>query len=213
MTTFLLIRHGESLANVNGRFAGHLDVPLSETGHTQAAITAEYIRSHYTVDAVYASDLVRAFDTGKAVADRLNLPVTPDNAFREIFAGDWEGAVYDDLPKRFPASFHIWLTDIGNAVCDHGESVAHLQERVLTALRRIAAEHDGQTVAIATHATPIRSLQCFCEGKPLGDMKTVPWVSNASITVVEYDNDAFRLFEVGKDAHLGGQRTAFPKKI
>ena len=213
MTTFLLIRHGESLANVDGRFAGHLDVPLSTTGHAQAAITAEYIQAHYTVDAVYTSDLARAFDTGKAVADRLNLSVTSDNALREIFAGDWEGAVYDDLPKQFPASFHTWLADIGNAVCDGGESVAHLQERVLTALRRIAAEHDGQTVVIATHATPIRALQCFCEGKPLGDMKTVPWVSNASVTVIEYEDGTFRLLEVGKDAHLGGQRTAFPKKI
>ncbi len=213
MTTLLLIRHGESLANVEGRFAGHLDAPLSETGRAQAAITAEYIRSHYTVNAVYASDLARAFDTGKAVADRFGLPTNPDSNLREIFAGDWEGAVYDDLPKQFPTSFHTWLTDIGNAVCDHGESVAHLQERVLTALRRIAAEHDGQTVVFATHATPIRSLQCFCEGKPLGDMKTVPWVSNASITVVECAQDALRLLEVGKDAHLGQQRTAFPKKI
>ncbi len=213
MTTLLLIRHGESLANVEGRFAGHLDAPLSETGHAQAAITAEYIRSHYTVDAVYASDLARAFDTGRAVADRLNLSVTPDRALREIFAGDWEGAVYDDLPKQFPASFHIWLTDIGNAVCDHGESVAHLQKRVLTALRHIGDEHDGQTVVIATHATPIRSLQCFCEGKSLDDMKNVPWVSNASVTVVEYEHNMFRLLAVGKDAHLGGQRTAFPKKI
>ncbi len=213
MTTFLLIRHGESLANVEGRFAGHLDAPLSTTGQAQAVITAEYIRSHYAVDAVYASDLARAFDTGKAVADQFGLPMNPDSDLREIFAGDWEGAVYDDLPKQFPASFHTWLTDIGNAVCDGGESVAHLQGRVLTALRRIAAEHDGQTVVIATHATPIRSLQCFCEGKPLDEMKTVPWVSNASVTVVECEQGALRLLEVGKDAHLGQQRTAFPKKI
>ena len=213
MTTLLLIRHGESLANVEGRFAGHLNVPLSETGHAQAAITAEYIKSHYAVDAVYASDLSRAFETGKAVADRFGLLTNPDSDLREIFAGDWEGAVYDDLPKHFPTSFHTWLTDIGNAVCDNGESVAHLQERVLNALRRIAAEHDGQTVIIATHATPIRSLQCFCEGKPLGEMKSVPWVSNASITVVECDQGTLRLLEVGKDDHLGGQRTAFPKKI
>ena len=69
MTALLLIRHGESIANVDGRFAGHLDIPLSETGYVQADITAHYIHSHYTVDAVYASDLLRAFHTGKAVAD------------------------------------------------------------------------------------------------------------------------------------------------
>lgn len=213
MTTLLLIRHGESEANVDGRFAGHLDVPLSETGHTQAAITADYIASHYTVDAVYASDLLRAFHTGKAVADRFGLPTVPDPALREIFAGDWEGAIYDDLPKQFPASFQTWLTDIGHASCENGESVAHLQERFLAALCRIASEHDGKTVVIATHATPIRSLQCYCEGKPLGEMKTVPWVSNASVTVVECENGTLHLLEAGQDHHLGQKRTAFPKKI
>ena len=213
MTTLLLIRHGESVANVEGRFAGHLDAPLSETGHVQAAITAEYIHSQYTVDAVYASDLSRAFETGKAVADRRDISITPDSSLREIFAGDWEGAIYDDLPKQFPTSFHTWLTDIGNAVCDHGESIAHLQERVLITLRRIAAKHDGQTVVIATHATPIRAVQCFCEGKTLNEMKNVPWVSNASITVVEYEHNSFRLLTIGEDAHLGQQRTAFPNKI
>ncbi len=213
MTTLLLIRHGESMANTEKRFAGHLDAPLSATGQAQAAITAEYIRSHYTVDAVYASDLLRAFDTGKAVADRLGLPITPDTALREIFAGDWEGATFDDLQQHFPASYGVWLSDIGNAVCDHGESVAQLQQRFIAALHRIAEKHDGKTVVVATHATPIRTMQCHCEGKLLSDMHRVPWVTNASVTAVEYENGVLRLIQAGSDAHLGQNRTTLPTNV
>ena len=211
MTTLLLIRHGESLANVDGRFAGHLDAPLSETGHKQAAITAAYIRSRYTIGAVYASDLSRAFDTGKAVADSFGLPTTPDTDLREIFAGDWEGAIYDDLPKQFPASFHTWLTDIGNAVCDGGEAVAHLQERVLTALRRIAAEHDGGTVVVATHATPIRALECAWREVGADGAKDVPFVANASVTVVEYEGDTVKILLRGYHDHHGELSTGLPR--
>lgn len=210
MTTFLLIRHGESMANTEKRFAGHSDVPLSPLGASQAETTADYIATHYHVDSVYASDLLRAFHTGKAIGDRLNLPVIPDRALREIAAGDWEGVRFDDLQRDFAASYDIWLSDIGNAVCDHGESVAALQTRFLEALRRISAENDGKTVVIATHATPIRALQCHCEGKPLSDMKSIPWVTNASITVAEYENNAFRLIQAGNDTHLGQNRTTLP---
>ncbi len=180
MTTFLLIRHGESMANTEKRFAGHLDIPLSPLGEQQAEITATHIAAHYAVDAVYASDLQRAYHTGKAVADKLHIPIYADKALREICAGDWESVSFDDLQTRFPSTYAVWLSDIGNAVCDNGETVAGLQERFLTALRRIASENDGKTIAIATHATPIRSLQCHCEGKPLGEMYAVPWATNAS---------------------------------
>ncbi len=213
MTTLLLIRHGESQANLEERFAGHLDVPLSETGKAQAEATAVYIASHYTVDAVYASDLARAFYTGKAVADLFNLPIIKDDTLREIFAGDWEGTTYDDLQTHFPSSYSVWLSDIGNAVCDNGESVAALQTRFLSALRRIASKNDDKTLVIATHATPIRTLLCHCEGKPLDEMKTVPWPTNASVTIVGYDNDTFRLIQSANDAHLGQKRTTLPANV
>ncbi len=213
MTTLLLIRHGESMANTEKKFAGFLNVPLSPLGESQAQTTAAYIHANRTVDAVYASDLARAFDTGKAVADHFGLPIHPEPDLREICAGEWEGAVFDELPTLFPESYQRWLTDIGNASCDGGESVAELQQRVVAALYRIAKENDGKTVVIATHATPIRVFQCHCAGKPLGDMNTLPWVTNASITEVAYDNGSFRLVRVGDDSHLGTSRTALPANV
>ncbi|MBQ9963888.1 MAG: histidine phosphatase family protein [Clostridia bacterium] len=213
MTTFLLIRHGESMANTEKRFAGHWDIPLSPLGQEQAETTAKHIAATYAVDAVYASDLQRAYRTGKAVADRMHVPIIADKALREICAGDWEQQSFDDLQIRFADSYAVWLTDIGNAQCDNGESVADLQSRFLAALRRIANENDGKTVVIATHATPIRALQCHCAQQPLSEMHNIPWATNASITTVTCENGAFKLIAPPDDSHLGNARTVLPANV
>lgn len=202
MTTLLIIRHGQSVSNIKGVFTGNLDLALTEQGLQQAQITADYIIDNFKVDAVYTSDLCRARETGKAVADRLGLEVHTDRRLREIYAGQWEGRSFNDLMEQF-ASYTVWRTDIGKCVTDGGESVAQLSARVLEAFTQIAMDNDGKTVVIATHATPIRALQCHCEGKTLAQMKDVPWVTNASVTTVIYENGKLRLEEVCHDSHLG----------
>ena len=213
MTRLLIIRHGQSKANLDGIFVGHINSPLSDLGLQQAELTADYIVSNYHVDAVYASDLDRAFYTGKRVADRLGLPITADAQLREIFAGDWENVKFDDLSQHYGAPYQVWLKDIGNAQCPNGESVAQLQSRFVGALRRIAESNDGKTVVVATHATPIRTFMTHCAGCDIGQMHNIPWVSNASVTVAEYDGNAFSITVPGYDAHLGNLRTALPKNV
>lgn len=213
MTKLLIIRHGQSEANLQGVFVGHTNAPLSELGMRQAESTADYIITHFPVDAVYASDLERAFDTGKAVADRLGLPVTPEPGMREIFAGDWETVKFDTLTEQYGAPYQVWLRDIGLAQCPNGESTADLQSRIVRTLRKIAEANDGKTVVVATHATPIRTFMHHCSGLPLSEMKNIPWVSNASLTTAHYENGVFTLVTPGYDAHLGDMRTALPKNV
>lgn len=213
MTKLLIIRHGQSQANLDGIFVGHVDSPLSDLGKQQAEITADYIVSTYQVDAVYASDLERAFYTGKTVADRLGLPVTAKQGMREIFAGDWETVKFDTLSTEYGEPYQLWLRDIGLAQCPNGESTAQLQSRIVATLTEIAEENEGKTVVVATHATPIRTFMHHCSGLPLSEMKNIPWVSNASVTVVEYENGAFTIVTPGYDAHLGDLRTALPKNV
>ena len=213
MTNFLIIRHGQSRANLDETFAGHTDAPLSDLGRAQVQRTAEYIVSHFRVDRVYASDLHRAFDTAKAVADRLGMPVIAEPDLREIFAGEWEGVPFDALHARGGEPWRIWIGDIGRAVCPGGESVAQLQARVVAALRRIARENEGKTVVIGTHATPIRVLQCHCLGLPPEEMKNLRWVPNASVTTVLAEGDRLMLESAGYADHLGIMRTALPTNV
>ena len=213
MTTLLLIRHGQSEANLSRVFAGNYDAPLTELGLRQAEKTAEFITENYKVDCVYASDLIRAFETGKTVANALNLPITPNDGLREIRAGKWEALPFDDIVIKFPEEYKKWKEDIGHSSCPNGETVKELAERVMATLTAIAEENDGKTVVIATHATPIRVSQTLIEHGNLEPMQDIGWVSNASVTEIICNSGKWTLGKVGQDSHLSDFRTNLPSNV
>lgn len=213
MTTILLVRHGESTANLEELFAGDYDAPLTPLGHTQAECTANFVLNNYKVDAVFSSDLARAYDTGKHIADKLQLPVQTDKGLREINGGLWEAKPFARLGDTHPEEYRLILNDIGNAWCPEGESVAQLDRRVWETVCRIAREHEGKTVVIATHATPVRVVQWHMTGLPADAMQSIPWVSNASVTELKWENGTLSPVKVGQDAHLADMRTFLPSTI
>lgn len=213
MTTVILVRHGQSEANVGGFFAGCNDVELSSLGKQQAEATAEYIVKNYKINGVYASDLKRAYETGRAVADRLNLEITPEKGMREIFAGAWEMRTFDQLMYDYPEQYNVWLKDIGNAGCPEGESVVELSERIYRTVLKIAEENDGKTVLIATHATPVRVMECICRQLPIAEMKNISWVSNASVTELQYDSGNWKIIKCGYDEHLAEIKSKLPINV
>ena len=213
MTKLYFIRHGESVSNLITQFAGSLDMPLTERGRAQAAVTADFLKD-VSFSCVYASDLSRAYDTGKAVADSHGIPLYSTAQLREVFAGEWEGKTYSDLEQEYAASYGIWRRQIGLAQCPKGESVAQLQDRVRNCVEEIVRRHPNETVCIATHATPIRVMECVWSKTPLKNMHTIPWVSNASVTIAEYnENGEGRLVERDFHQHLGELHTVLAKNV
>ena len=213
MTTVILIRHGESEANREDIFAGHLNVDLMPKGVEQAQKTAQYIVENYTVDKIYASDLKRAYKTGKTLADKLGMEIIVDKRFREIDAGEWDGIKFNELGDKYAEEFRIWRDDIANAKCTGGESVEDLRKRVFGAATEVAENNDGKTVVIATHATPIRVMQTYVQMGSLEKMNDIPWVSNASVSVFEYDNGKWTCKAVSMDKHLGDLVTVLPSNV
>lgn len=213
MTTLLLIRHGQSLANLTRYFAGHTDPELTELGLHQADSTAEFLLTRYPIRAVYSSDLKRAFQTGEAVARKLGLAVHTDPGLREIFAGQWEGKTFVEIQTEFAKDYHCWMTDIGYCRPTRGESTEELLYRVEGALKRIAEENPDSVVAVATHATVIRVLQSKLSGVGLSGMKNVPWVVNASVTELHYERGQFSLGKIGQAEFLQELRTDMPANV
>lgn len=212
MSTHLyLIRHGESEANKIDAFAGHSQFKLTEQGRAQAQKVAEYLSTMH-VDAIYASDLPRAYQTSLPTAARLGLEVIPTKGMREINAGDWEGRTFTDLQTNDPA-YATWMTDIGHARPTGGESVTELQARVLAEIERIARENDGKSVLIFTHATPIRTFAAHCAGKTADTMREIPWMSNASVTHATYERESreFTMIEYDKHDFMGDLVTVLAK--
>lgn len=212
MTKLLLIRHGESEANNKGFFAGQYDAPLMPKGFEQAEKTAKYIVEKYAPTKIYASDLQRAYCTAMPISRLTGMDITTHQGLREIYAGKWQKMTFNDLEKKFPDEYSVWLKDIGNACCTGGESVMDLGERVMETLTAIAKENYGETIAIATHATPIRAAQTIIQDGDICHMKNVPWVSNGSVTVFEY-NGEWKCVSVSEDGHLGADRTVFPANV
>ena len=212
MTRFIMIRHGHSLANSRKEFGGQCDYALSDLGIIQAEKCAEALKNE-KIDKIYASDLKRAYDTAVPVAKSHGIPVIPHKGVREIFAGEWEGKAFDELNERYERDFAIWRTDIGNARCTGGESVRELSARVLATLAEIAKDNDGKTVCIATHATPIRSVCTAAAGLDACEMVKIPWVSNASVSIFEYENGTFRPLKVDDASYLGDLKTSLPPNV
>lgn len=213
MVKIILERHGQSEANLIGVFGGHTDFDLTPTGYEQAKKSGEYILENFKVDIIYSSDLKRAVSTAKFVADKLGKEIITNQNLREVFAGKWDGETFDIIEKNYSEDWKIWRNDVGNSRCTDGESVRELAERFLKALTEIAEKNEGKTVLVTTHATPIRATQCLLKKLPLDEMKNVPWGSNASLTVLEYNNGKWELIEASYDEHLNDLKTKLPANV
>ncbi len=210
-TTILMIRHGESVSNVYGVYAGQVNYQLSPKGFEQAKLTAEYLKNVH-IDAFYSSDLDRAYDTVRVIAEHHNMLPIREQGLREIFAGEWEGKKFSELPKLFP-SYSVWLSNIGRSKPEGGESAEEVRERLFTCIKRIAEKHPGQTVCIGTHAVALRAFASKAAGQTLDEMRNMPWASNASVSVFEYENGSFTLVEYSHDEYIAELKTSLPKTV
>ena len=149
MTILLLARHGETDWNRERRVQGHTDRPLNPAGQAQARELAGTLELE-PLDAVYSSDLGRAYDTALAVAKPRGLEVVQVTALRERHFGTWEGLTDAEILRRFPqASSGPW---------GDGEAPDEMAVRVVAALRTIAAQHTGGQVLVVSHGGPIRAI-------------------------------------------------------
>ena len=169
MTTLLLVRHGETDWNAQGRLQGHTDRPLSDFGRRQAQQLAEEL-SDEELAAIYSSDLARARETAELVGERLGLPVVLDPDLREKDWGTWEGLT---AVERDRVEFV-------------GESTQAHQERILGALRRIAERHPDGRVLVVTHGGSMRRVQTAALGWAL------PVAENCGRWLCICENGSFR---------------------
>ncbi|MGB2815735.1 MAG: histidine phosphatase family protein [Burkholderiaceae bacterium] len=149
-TQLLVIRHGETAWNAEHRIQGHLDIPLSAAGVRQAGRLAQRLANE-RVDAVYSSELARAWLTALPLAERLGLEVVPEPRLRERCFGVFEGLTLDEIAAQHPEAFRLWRARDPGWAMDGGESGQQLIDRVMEAMHDIAGRHRGETVAIVTH--------------------------------------------------------------
>jgi phosphoserine phosphatase len=151
-TKVILIRHGETVWNLERRYLGITDIGLNDTGVKQAQKVKDAVVLE-RVDKVYSSDRKRARDFAALVFGDIDVEALP--ALREIEFGAFEGLTYEEIMKYYPNVYTAWIKDPLSASIPCGESVRDVRHRVMNAIDRIVGQNAGKTVAIVTHAGPI----------------------------------------------------------
>jgi 2,3-bisphosphoglycerate-dependent phosphoglycerate mutase len=203
-TNVLLVRHGQSKGNAERRFGGHTATPLSARGRNQAEATARTLKSE-AITAIYSSDLARAMETAKPLANMTGLPVNGTSAFRERSVGVMEGLTFEDAAQQHPEQHAALLRRDFEYVLTGGESYRQLLDRARQKLDDVIAEHRGGRIAVFSHTGTICILALHLMGAlDAPELKPV-WISSANcgITKFELRDDGFvRVLVVNDTRHL-----------
>jgi alpha-ribazole phosphatase len=162
----LIVRHGLTTWNTEGRFQGQTDVPLNHTGRRQAAALAKRLAGEQ-IDAAYASDLSRAWETATTIIAQHDCPLHPEPGLREMSFGDWEGLTYAEIQERDAQLLAHWEADELTVSAPAGETLQQIAQRVQSVLARLIANHPEGTALLVAHGGSLQVLLCQALGLPL----------------------------------------------
>lgn len=205
-----LVRHGESVYNVESRVQGQADVPLSDLGRLQAESLACWTRAlpvDVTIDEIWSSPLARARETATAIAAALGLPLLIEEGLAELHAGIFQGHLWADLEAAFPDEVARWRSGDADYAIPGGESRAGLAARGRAALEKLAQRparhmivvaHGGVlTAALGSLLGRTHPLLAQAAERPFTKL---PALANASLTLLDWPGPELVAFN--ETAHL-----------
>lgn len=205
-TRILLVRHGQSQGNAEGRFGGHTPTPLSSRGRRQAEAAARTLASE-KITAIYTSDLLRAVQTAEPLARLTGLAINRTTAFRERSVGVMEGLTFEEAAEQHPEQYAALIRRDFEHVILGGESYRQMLDRAAGELDHIMEQHSGGRICVFAHTGTICILALHLMGAlDAPELKPV-WIStaNCGITRIEIRPDGFvRVQAVNDTRHLSG---------
>ena len=204
-STILLIRHGETAWNAVRRLQGHTDIPLNDEGARQAGALTQALAAE-RVDVLVSSDLQRAMQTAQAVADQYDgLRVQTDEQLRERCYGVFEGMLYAEIERQYPAEYALWQARDIDAVMPAGqreaESFRQFYQRAIDGIAGWARRHPGRTIAIVAHGGVLECAYREAVGMSLDSPRDFQ-VKNASINRFTWADGKLALTSWGEVDHL-----------
>jgi broad specificity phosphatase PhoE len=178
VTTLLLVRHGETDWNRDGRWQGHSDTALNDAGREQARLLARELSD---VDVVYSSDLARARETAEILAEELGLEVRLDPRLRERGFGAWEGRTTAEIEAAFQDDHARWLAGDTPGAPD-AERFDEFAGRVQQFVAEVLEGHPDETVLIVAHGGSLRVLHALAQGLDyVRDHRLIPSMANCEV--------------------------------
>jgi phosphoserine phosphatase len=196
----LLIRHGETIWNLQRRCQGFTDIPLSETGEAQARMLAAALKPS-PLGAIISSDLIRARRTAEIIAEPHKLTPKTDARLRELNQGDLEGKNIQDMLADHPALLKQWMETPAETTMPGGESIRSVQARAWRAIEDLQRTYDNSLIAVVGHNLCINSIICRAIGLDLNNFRRLR-LENASISELEFMSHGPVLVRVNEINHL-----------
>ncbi|MBX7247370.1 MAG: histidine phosphatase family protein [Candidatus Sumerlaeaceae bacterium] len=169
-TTLIIVRHGQTIWNAQGRWQGWQDSPLTELGIEQAQTAATELRD-YAVDRAFTSDAGRAVQTAEILAAPHGLIAIPVPELRERNYGGYEGLTSVEIEERFPGSRYTAGRDTReNWRPPDGETLSEVRDRVAPFVENLVRDFPGQTLLLVTHSGVVRVFDSICSGKSLDEI-------------------------------------------
>lgn len=206
----VLVRHGESTWNIEGRYQGRLDPPLSPRGREQAqTLSARLYREALAridknrLTGIVSSPLLRARDTAQICAEALGLPVVIDERLTEISHGEWEGKLREEIATRWPEMLAAWRADPHTVQFPGGETLDDVRSRFESFLKDLRGERG---VLAVTHDVIIRIAILLAQGKPLAAFNDIR-VDNAALNEFSFEGSKLTVVRINDTTHLGSLRS------
>jgi broad specificity phosphatase PhoE len=194
----ILIRHGETLWNKEGRVQGTSDVELSAAGKKQAELLALSLKDH-PLQAIHASPLKRAYRTAEIINEFHHLDIQIHRDLMEMDQGDFEGFSFKELMISEKEFLQKWITDPALVKMPNGESLSELQKRAWSAMEEIIGK--SQNALIVSHNFTIAAILCRLRNISLSDFRSA-CVDTASKTIVQFANNEASIDLLNDRSHL-----------
>lgn len=206
MTTIYLVRHAEAEGNAYRRIHGQYDSLITPNGLRQIEALAKRF-ADVPVNACYASDLYRTRKTAEAVYVPKGLALVTDARLREVNLGRWEDVPFGYLERFEADDMYKFNHDERLWSVEGSERWQTYTERFVRALKEVAQNHEGQTVAIFSHGCVLRGVQ-----KRLSGMDKVPYCDNTAVSKLVYEDGAFQFDDLNDNSHLPENISTFARQ-
>lgn len=202
MALIFMVRHGQTVWNVDKRFRGTVDVPLNEKGRKDALRVAERL-ADVGLEAVYTSPLSRAREVAAPIAGEAGLGVISDHeGLLNLDYGDWHGLTKEECATRDPQAWRLYRERPERARCPGGEALADAADRVTAALVDLARRHPRGVVAAVSHGVMVR-LAALRAGYDSGGDWEIP-LDTGSATAFTVVNGALSVVTHADQVEVGG---------
>ena len=196
----ILVRHGETAWNKEGRFQGQSPVELNQRGLIQARKLAKAL-SPMKPAALYASPLPRTWMTAQEISRELSIPVTPLDGIKEVNLGGLEGITGHEMRDQYADFYVAWREDPSEVVFPGGESIRQLQVRACQAIEDIKRDHREDVVVAVSHNFAIRAILCSFLELPLSRFHLLR-VDLASMSVLHSNSKYRQVLTINDRCHL-----------